>query len=236
VFESAPPLFVSTRDRPTYEALHEWVPRAHSGIDSAFFLPEAYEPPRLRHPIIALAFDHFGEPRLEIDGDGPIEVEGQRYAPRFDRWADAAASKTKAHAMAYQSLRLHRFSSQSRPTELGGHTIVRPDHRTNPHLPFKIYQQPNSIASDEPWTYLAVYAGSLLTYSDRVHACVSTLAYGNPAMLHNPTTKRNALFESVGATSISAKPVTISQELRTNQLAETTRFVRESLADGGPSR
>jgi hypothetical protein len=78
-------------------------------------------------------------------------------------------------------------------------------------VPIKIYRKPNAIASDEPWTYAAVYANAALTVSDRVHACVASLAYGTPARLHNPTTSRKVLFDPVGADRIEHEVVTVSR-------------------------
>lgn len=86
--------------------------------------------------------------------------------------------------------------------------ILRPEHRFNPHVTWKIYKQINAVASDEPFTYFNVYAHTVLTLSDRVHACVATLAYGNPAMLFTPSL-RSALFDRLGLSEIRQRPVVL---------------------------
>lgn len=226
VFDAVPPVFVSTRDSVSYEMLesqHTGNFPLRSGIDSAFFLPQAYEPPTSSEKAIALCFDHFGEPELVSDSSGGIQIGDASYRLAWDDRGDRMASKSKAHAIAYQSL----VGRKARPSEINGHRIIRPDHRTNPHMPFKIYRDPNGLASDEPWTYLAVYRNVALTMSDRVHACVATIAYGGTAMLHNPITKRSAMFRDVGASEIEEKPVSLDEELRLAQYAATVEFLRE---------
>jgi hypothetical protein len=88
-------------------------------------------------------------------------------------------------------------------------------------MTYKIYQHPNAVASDEPWTYFNIYANAEFTLADRVHACVATLAYGKPAMLFTPS-PRQALFSRVGAAEIRERPVTLNldwlEEERMKQL------------------
>lgn len=200
-----PPRFVSTRDQPTADRLAHLVPDIRCGIDSAFFLPKAFEPiPMDSEPYVTFNFDHYPEPTLTANASGVVQIGSSRFTPSVPRLIDRLADRSKAHA--YIAAALDR---RAYPESLAGHTIVRPEHRTNPHLPAKIYLRPNAVASDEPWTYLTLYAGSQLTLADRVHACVATLAYGGRAMLHNPGTRRSALFDRVGAGSIESKPTRI---------------------------
>jgi polysaccharide pyruvyl transferase WcaK-like protein len=226
VIDQVPPVFISTRDSVSFKMLEGVSVPLRQGIDSAFFLPEAHEPPTSREPALVLCYDHFGEPSLVPDPAGVVSLGPHRYRLEADGRADQMATKSKAHAIAYSAV--SRF--KSRPAELAGHVVIRPDHRTNPHLPIKIYRDPNGMASDEPWTYIAVYANSSLTLSDRVHACVATLAYGGQAMLHNPTTKRSALFEDVGAGSISERPTRLDESLRAEQYEMTVKYLSEFVA------
>ena len=64
------------------------------------------------------------------------------------------------------------------------------------------YYRDDVLISDIPDDYLHVYAGSNGTCSDRVHACVGTMAYGNPAHLIHET-PRSLLFERVGLGDIT---------------------------------
>jgi hypothetical protein len=98
-------------------------------------------------------------------------------------------------------------------SELGVHadeTVVRAHHSFWFDFPFtqyremhsEYYNRDNVLISDVPTEYLDVYAGSAATYSDRVHACVATLAYGHPAHL-SYSTPRALLFERVGMGDIT---------------------------------
>jgi len=70
----------------------------------------------------------------------------------------------------------------------------------------KYFGSSNTLISDIPEDYLTLYANTKATYSDRVHACVATLAYGNPARLYS-NTPRSLLFDRVGITDIRDKVV-----------------------------
>ena len=224
VIDDVPPVFVSTRDAETATMLDGAPTAVRNGVDSAFFLPEAFDPPSMSSAFVTFTFDHYPEPRLVADPAGVITIGEVRYSPQHGRAGEWAAGRSKAHAVLSQIL----SRRNTRPAELGGLRVVRPDHRTNPHLPLKIYKEPNAIASDEPWTYLTLYANTQLTYGDRVHACVATLAYGRPAMLHNPGTERSRLFGAVGCAGITSAPCTLSAERRAEELAAATEFVRSA--------
>ncbi len=209
VVSEHPPLFFSTRDDVTAEKIGTIVPHIRRGIDSAFFLPYGFDPiPLDAEPYCTFNFDHYPEPDLVPDEGGPVKIGSSTFSLRYPGRIEALADRSKAHAYVASAL-----DRRTHPNTIAGHEIVRPEHRTNPHLPFKIYLRPNAVASDEPWTYLTLYAGSQLTLSDRVHACVATLAYGGSAMLHNPGTRRGSLFDCVGASGITKQPVQLDPDL-----------------------
>ena len=62
------------------------------------------------------------------------------------------------------------------------------------------------LYSDYPGDYLALYANCDEVYSDRVHACVATLAYGNEAK-HFGKSPRSNLFDRVGLKKIKKQLV-----------------------------
>jgi len=66
-----------------------------------------------------------------------------------------------------------------------------------------IYQQ-NTLISDIPEDYLQLYANTKATFSDRVHACIATFAFGHPAMLFSKT-KRAFLFKRLGLETVQEK-------------------------------
>jgi len=90
------------------------------------------------------------------------------------------------------------------------------------------YGKKNTIISEIPEDYLNVYANTRTTFSDRVHACIATLSYGNQARLYSKT-PRAKLFQKVGAKDITSTIVTpnlikIEQE-KTNQV----KFLSETI-------
>lgn len=224
------PVLISTRDSRSYEILKDWVPHTHDGIDSAFFVPKAYTPFKLTKPYITLNFDRFPEPNITLGGQ-PGEGEGVSFEELGARWRleipktqDWFSHKGKAEA--YFG---HLIDRRKLPSELLGRMVIRPEHRMNPHLGWKIYSQPNALVADEPWTYFTVYAGTDLTLADRVHACVMTLAYGNPAMLFTPS-PRSALFERVGMTEIKQRPLRLEPDYLEEQRQNELAFLKDAVA------
>lgn len=59
----------------------------------------------------------------------------------------------------------------------------------------------NTLISDLPQDYLAIYANTDETHSDRMHACIATLAFGKPAKLYRKT-NRAYLLDRVDAGSV----------------------------------
>ena len=117
---------------------------------------------------------------------------------------------------------------RSLPKEIGGYQIVRPEHRFNPHITWKIYKHSNALASDEPFTYFTIYANTKLTLSDRVHACVATLAYGKPAMLFTPS-PRARLFERLALYDIKSCPVVLDEGLLKKEQENEIEFLSNAI-------
>lgn len=223
VVSSVPPLFVSTRDDTSFEMIERTglVKRLHAGIDSAFMMNREIEVPSLvGGPFVALNFDHFPEPEFVPDPEGVLLLGGQRFSLRFSGTSWRLATKGKAQAYLGQML-----LGRQKFTKLGDATVVRPEHRTNPHLPMKIYRNANALASDEPYSYAALYANVEVTLADRVHACVLTLSYGGAAMLFNPTTRRSALLNKVVDGDITEAPCRLVPGLVDAQFEQTVEFI-----------
>jgi polysaccharide pyruvyl transferase WcaK-like protein len=224
--EQFPPVAISTRDSRSFEILKSWdkgIP-LYDGLDSAFFVPKAYTPFRFSiEPYLVLTFDRFPEPDIHLGaGRDPtasvaFEYRGKTWNLYVPKLQDYFSHKGKATA--YLG---HLLDFRTLPAEIDGLLVMRPGHRFNPHMTFKIYRHANSVASDEPWTYFNIYANSELVLADRVHACVLTLAFGHDAMLFTPS-PRQALFARVGVTEIRQRPVGIDmarlEEERMKQLA-----------------
>lgn len=223
--EQFPPALISTRDSRSYSILESWdlgVP-LYDGLDSAFFAPKTYVPFRTADlDYYAFNFDRYPEPSITLGpekrfSDIRFEAEGVMWNLRVPPVVSRLAHRSKVQAYIG-----HALDRRKLPQELNGRKIIRPEHRFNPHMTYKIYQHENAIASDEPWTYFTVYANSCMTLADRVHACVVTLAYGSPAMLFTPSA-RSALFDRVGCGDIRNRPVSIDpaylEDERQNELA-----------------
>jgi len=71
-----------------------------------------------------------------------------------------------------------------------------------PRMKRYYYELDNTMISELPYDYLNLYANSSSTYSDRVHACVATFSYGNPARLFSKS-PRSHLFDRIGASEIT---------------------------------
>lgn len=78
-------------------------------------------------------------------------------------------------------------------------------------LPRKYTSKKNTLVSDVPEDYLSLYANCRAVYSDRVHACVASLAYGNAAKLFT-NSPRKALFKEVGVENIGNQLVCLDKE------------------------
>ena len=168
-----------SRDQLSFDMFSDASGWAFSGIDSAFFLPEYYEPPRLiSEPFDVVTFD--SNPKFEDQ----IEVSRAVIRTHHDMWGPLSKTYTS---------------------------------------------RPRTLISDVPEDYLTLYANAVMTWSDRVHACVAAMAYGNSAQLFSDTPRR-LLFDQVGAESVTSSPTKIDISLL-NSLRETQIVkIREAVA------
>jgi len=153
---------VITRDEDTFNLFRGNLKNISSGIDSAFFLPDYYKPPKLFIPSYDIVNFDSGEsaPHISHNVDHIIYTH-------HDLWG-----------------------------------ILRKEYLT----------QPNTLISDIPQDYISLYSQVNETHSNRVHACIATIAYGNKARLYS-TTRRSTLFNKVNAFGITEKPTSLDIEL-----------------------
>jgi polysaccharide pyruvyl transferase WcaK-like protein len=94
----------------------------------------------------------------------------------------------------------------------------------------KYISKPGTLVSDVPEDYLTLYGNCDTTYSDRVHACIASLAYGNKAQLFSDT-PRKALFARLGLEDITSKVVSVDvsllKEAKIQQISVTRNIVSE---------
>ncbi|PIQ56785.1 MAG: hypothetical protein COW01_03590 [Bdellovibrionales bacterium CG12_big_fil_rev_8_21_14_0_65_38_15] len=113
--------------------------------------------------------------------------------------------------------------------------VFRAHHDMWGPLPKHYIDQPNCLISDVPEDYLNLYANSKITYSDRVHACVATLAYGNEARLFS-STPRKSLFNKLGVDNITSTTVRLDmanlKKLQDNQVVLAKKYIQELVVPG----
>lgn len=215
---------VVTRDRCTSEALEGRA--TYDGIDSAFFLPWAVTPvPLVADPYVALSFERIVEPTEAIQAvvAGRELTDAPNSVGRARALADRAGHRSQSAAYA-----VHRLWPPQRRQKYGDLDAVRLVHRTNPAHVGKIFHDANVVAADEPYSYITTYAHATLTLTDRVHACVATLAYGRPAMMWFDT-PRNALLERVGLEFPMSRPVSIPIEQLEEERCAELEFLMTAL-------
>ncbi|MGQ3410828.1 polysaccharide pyruvyl transferase family protein [Natrinema sp. LN54] len=106
---------------------------------------------------------------------------------------------------------VHTFDKQEEPDIDGASTIIRPDHAPfdEPyHFPVgerarellgletPLFEAENVFVSDQVADYLFLYANADVVRSDRIHACLPALTYGNRAQFYFDTPRAN-LFDRV---------------------------------------
>lgn len=74
--------------------------------------------------------------------------------------------------------------------------VIKTHHDCFGKLPIRYINEPNTLVSELPYDYLTLYKNVNITYTERVHACIATLAFGNKAKLFSNTV-RATLFDKV---------------------------------------
>jgi hypothetical protein len=230
-FKNHPPFILTSRDKDTYEAFGKYADNAYDGICFSFFAPDFYHPAKINEQFFTMNFDKISEPVVsdkEFSGAKAFEFDGKTYYYKQIGLLPKMASKTDrfSDALIYAS---SVFPQRKRPSVAGDYKIYRTDHRFHPHYRRKIYSQANTLCSDIPYGYLDIYANSKLTFSDRVHACAVTLAFGHPAMLFVKST-RCGLLDRVGAGEISKKPVSIDMAALAKEKEELVSWLKSKLS------
>lgn len=206
LMSECPPHIFTTRDTETYEALGDLAKFAFDGVDVATFVSDLFpKVPTDIEPYIALNFDQIPEPIISTASlggrvDRSFEHDEKTWSIRQPKKRTELCYKHKTYIFLDSLLGLN-----TGPERIDGKLVVRTDHRYNPFLMKKNYRASNSYSGDVPYSYLNIYANADLTISNRVHACVATVSYGNPAMLftHSP---RAYLLKRLGLDRIKNEP------------------------------
>ena len=90
------------------------------------------------------------------------------------------------------------------------------------------FNKKNTLISDLPQDYLTIYANTIETHSDRVHACAATLAFGKPAKLYRDT-HRAFLLDKVNAGSAKTQLTYPDMKKIEKEKEREIRFLSEIL-------
>lgn len=216
--EYSPYVFVS-RDSTTYGNFKDLATHSYDGIDNAYFLPLAYPTMDLDYePYIILNFDKGPEPVCEFLRRDGNPVWGR---PGYNSCCVPFDSGVlRLHFSGHKRLASDYFGKyygylagvlglkKARQERVDKYQILRADHQTNPLYHRKLYYGPGAFAMDVPYGYFTLYANAALTLSDRIHACVVTMAYGGTAMLFSKSPRAH-IIERVGATTIFQRPTSL---------------------------
>lgn len=93
--------------------------------------------------------------------------------------------------------------------------IIFSNHKPYPYSKVGKLSREKVFISDYPLDYLLLYKNASIVYSDRVHACIPTLSFGNKAFLISDSPRKN-LFKNVGLECITKK-ITQTNELGSKQ-------------------
>jgi len=108
--------------------------------------------------------------------------------------------------------------------------IIYTDHKPYPYSKVSRLSKKNIMCSDFPLDYLFIYKNVNVTYSDRVHACIPTLCFGNKAQLFSDS-PRIALFEnaSIDVNKLKQAPMSIDLEHLADLQNKQIAFIKEIL-------
>lgn len=95
----------------------------------------------------------------------------------------------------------HRNIKMKLEKEFKDRNIIYTNHKPYSFLNLRKVVKEGVMCSDHALDYLFIYANADAVYSDRVHACIPTLSFGNKCRLFSDS-PRIALFESVGLPKI----------------------------------
>ncbi len=96
------------------------------------------------------------------------------------------------------------------------------------NCPSHYFNNSNIVISDLIEDYLILYKNCKETYSDRVHACVATIAFSNYAKLYN-SSKRNLLFNEIGLNNITTELVKVDLNIIKNKRDELIYYLQNNL-------
>lgn len=209
-----PDVFVS-RDRDTYINYSESCANSYDGICFAFFANdyyEGYETSRASENIVS-CFDFAPEPNLE------------KVMSQFEKTNDESI-KLKVHSTRSFKNKVLFTLQRGLPKTIGDIKVLRTCHRPMRKKQF-IFFKPNVLSSFISGPYLNLYKNTRLTVTDRLHAAVVTLSFGNYACLLL-SSNRTRLLDRAGIGACVNNIYKMPQGLLNNEKALQLAFLNDT--------
>lgn len=124
------------------------------------------------------------------------------------------------------------FDSSKEPEiDSHGSLIIRTHHSNWPQLcRLDFFDKPFTLISDLASDYLNIYAQTTITYTDRIHAAIATLAFGNKAKLYFlEGDNRLHMFTRLGLSEINKRAVYLNTKRLKKEKKEQISFLRSIL-------
>ena len=129
-------------------------------------------------------------------------------------------SNLKPYIVLNFELDIHKEIYKTLKQKFKGYNIIETNHKPFPYTQISKLVKKGVMISDYPLDYLILYRNAETVYSDRVHACIPTLSFGNKAVLYSQSA-RKALFHNVGIDELTDEPMKIKDldKLQNQQIA-----------------
>jgi hypothetical protein len=163
-----------------------------------------------------------------ITRDSTAYTQYEHLAPSYDGidcafWIDEYYSPPETTTQ-FTNLTFDKIDEPE--VDTGEDRVIRPDHSPFEHpweypvkdvaqkvvSPDPRFDQENIFMSDAIEDYLFLYANANETHTDRIHAALPTIVYGNTARFYYETPRAD-LFDRVLATDITNDTVTLNREM-----------------------
>lgn len=219
VLKKYPPYIFTTRDRQTYQNYGDLCERSYDAICSAWFVADAYPgyPIPDEKEYVTVCFDHAREPEIVLPSSSKLH-EGD--------YSGVIISDVKHSKVT----KVSRLSQRGFPAEISGFEVIRPCHQVLNRQNWRLFYKKNSFCSQTPFGYLNLYRNTQLTITDRLHASVATLAYGNPARLFIKS-KRTHLLDRVGAGAVGTGVFKMDLDYLSREKSAYLDWMAKALAD-----
>ncbi len=186
-FKKYPPLFITTRDEESYLWIKNYVQNIYNGICTAWLVDRTIHPQtfKLDKPFFISSWYTELDPVYELPEGEEATIESLK-----------VKRKKTYLGMSYNIARHFNFL-RPQQQEVGGKYIIRTIQNLNTRFNHINFAMPRSFISFNTEKYLDIVKSSEFTISDRVHACVVSLACGHPAKFLF-STPRAGLFTRMG--------------------------------------